>query len=83
VRAKIKLCIGAKYASSLYKALQAEVSQPAPEKGRISISLDNSCIVMEVDSPTISGLRAITNSFLLLAYASYSTLNTAEDRRLS
>ena len=75
MKAEIKLCLGDSV-RHVFRSLIAEASQPSPEKGRATISLEGDCVVISIESNTISGLRALTNSFLLLAYASYSSLKT-------
>jgi KEOPS complex subunit Pcc1 len=78
----LKLCLG-KYSTPIYTALLAEVNQPSPEKGTVSIGLEEDCIVLHIKSETISGLRALINSFLLLVHASYSSLKASGAVRLN
>ncbi|MCE4624469.1 MAG: hypothetical protein F7C35_01210 [Desulfurococcales archaeon] len=73
MKASIKLCLGP-FTASVYEALKAEENQPAPEKGEVSIALSQDCLLIRIASNTISGLRALANSFLLLAHASYCSL---------
>jgi tRNA threonylcarbamoyladenosine modification (KEOPS) complex Pcc1 subunit len=72
-KAEYLLCLG-KHTNSVYRALLAELNQPAPEKGSISLRMNDECIVILIESESLSGLRALSNSFLQLAYASYATL---------
>jgi tRNA threonylcarbamoyladenosine modification (KEOPS) complex Pcc1 subunit len=65
----------------VFDALAAEMSQPAPEKGRVEVALEGDCLVIRVHSGTLSGLRALLNSFLYLAYAAYGSLKNSERRR--
>ncbi|MCE4602473.1 MAG: hypothetical protein F7C08_03400 [Desulfurococcales archaeon] len=62
------------HAEEVEKALRAELGQPAPQKGRVRIRVEDGCLVIEIESPTLSGLRALSNSFLYLAHAAYSSL---------
>lgn len=76
-RAKVRLCLG-EYSPHVYRALIAEKNQPAPEKGIVDINIVDGCVVIIVSSSTLSGLRALLNSFLLLAHASYSSLSVLD-----
>ncbi len=73
MRAEYKLCLG-ESVKPVYRALLAEVNQPAPEKGVVSLDIEGDCIVMRIEAKNISGLRALSNSFLQLAYAAYSSI---------
>ena len=77
MRASIVLCLGG-YSERVYRALLAEERQPAPEKGRVKLGLSDGCLEISIESNSISGLRALANSFLLLAHAAYSALREAE-----
>ena len=77
MKVNIMLCLG-EYSLMVYRALLAEEKQPAPEKGRVKLSLSGGCLGILVESDSLSGLRALTNSFLLLAHAAYSVLREAE-----
>ncbi|MCE4627680.1 MAG: hypothetical protein F7C34_00830 [Desulfurococcales archaeon] len=76
-RARVKLCLG-EYSAHVYRALIAEKNQPAPEKGAVDVYIEDGCLLIAVYSGTLSGLRALLNSFLLLAHASYSSLMALE-----
>lgn len=71
---KFKICLDGK-ADALYKSLLAEVNQSAPKKGKVKIEFNNDCIYLFVSSETLSGLRAISNSYLNLIYAIISSLS--------
>lgn len=58
----------------VFEALLAELDQPSPEKGRVDLSLERGCLRIKIESGSLSGLRALTNSFLLLSYAAYGSL---------
>ena len=73
MEAKYTLCIGTD-AQFVYNALEAELKARAPDKGDIRINLEDDCLIIEIKSNTISGLRALSNSFLLLVYSAYSSL---------
>ncbi len=72
-RASVRLCLG-EYTGPVYKALLAETRQRAPQKGQVEVIVDGDCLIIEVKSEELSGLRAITSSFLYLAHAAYSGL---------
>ncbi len=76
--AEVRLCLG-EYARPVYEALLAETRQRAPQKGVVSVALDGDCVVISIRSGELSGLRAITSSFLYLAHAAYSSLASSED----
>jgi len=63
---------------SLLRALRAEIAQPQPEKGRVRLSAEGNCISLKITSSDISGLRALSNSFLYLIYAATSSINAVE-----
>ena len=77
MRAEILLCLGY-YSHRLYRALLAEEKQPAPEKGRVTLAVEDNCLKILIESSSLSGLRALFNSFLLLAHAAYSALREAD-----
>lgn len=74
---EIKIC------NSLYRTLVAslktEISQPQPGKGKVIMNDEGGCLVLKIVSNNISGLRALTNSFLYLLHAAFSTLETTKD----
>ncbi len=76
-RARARLCMG-EYARHVYRALLAELRQPAPRKGSVSISMEDGCLVISIESGSLNGLRALLNSFLYLAHAAYSSLVESE-----
>jgi tRNA threonylcarbamoyladenosine modification (KEOPS) complex Pcc1 subunit len=63
-----KICVG-NVANALYRSLIAEVNQEAPKKGKVSIEYNNDCLYLTISSDTLSGLRALSNSYLNLIYA--------------
>ncbi len=75
-KASYKICIP--HAEEVEKALRAELSQPAPQKGRVTLRVEDGCLVIEIESPSLNGLRALSNSFLYLAHAAYSSLEAAD-----
>jgi len=79
IRGEYRLCLGDN-TRPIYKALLAEMRTPSPEKGRVSVSIKQDCLVLEISSQSFSGFRALTNSFLLLVHAAYSAIIGAEER---
>jgi len=77
---EIMLCLGPKV-KHIYNALIVEAAQPQPHKGVVNVraTSDGECLVMEIKSSSLSGLRALTNSFLYLVHASYSALSSSID----
>lgn len=73
---KIKICDP--LAPILVNSLKAEISQPQPQKGNVNIKVENECLIVEISSNSISGLRALTNSFLYLIHAAISSLRSVE-----
>jgi tRNA threonylcarbamoyladenosine modification (KEOPS) complex Pcc1 subunit len=63
---------------SVFEALRVELAQPQPEKGKVFLTKENNCLKLLIKSNNISGLRALTNSFLYLIYAASSTLETLQ-----
>ncbi|MCE4613694.1 MAG: hypothetical protein F7C07_07695 [Desulfurococcales archaeon] len=76
-RAEIELCAG-ELSKHIFEALLAELDQPSPEKGSVSLRLGEGCLRIRIESWSLSGLRALTNSFLLLTYAAYGSLKQGE-----
>ncbi len=73
---KIRICDPV--APVLMSSLRVEASQPQPQKGNVNIKVENECLVVEISSNSISGLRALTNSFLYLIHAALSSLRSVE-----
>jgi len=73
---KIRICDP--MAPILMDSLTVEVSQPQPQKGSVNVKVENECLVVEISSDNISGLRALTNSFLYLIHAALSSLRSVE-----
>lgn len=76
-KALIEICphSGAK---AIYTTMKAEEMQPAPGRGRVRVRMENGCIEVEVESRDLTGLRAVLNSYLHLAYAAYSSITALE-----
>ena len=71
----IRICLDKNRAYALVKALKAELGQPQPEKGVVGVGLDGEgCLLLTIESVSVSGLRALTNSFLYLIYAALDSL---------
>jgi len=73
VRALYRLCLGP-CTASVYEALLAEERQAAPQKGGVRVFLEGQCLAVQVKARDLTGLRALSNSFLLLAHAAYRAL---------
>jgi len=73
LRGEYRLCLGSD-SIHVYNSLQAEVKSKGPDKGRVELRLEDDCVVIIVESDSPSGLRALTNSFLLLAHSAYSAI---------
>jgi len=73
IEEEIELCLGDD-SLPVFKALIAEVKQPSPNKGSINIQLKGGCVSLKIKTSDISKLRAISNSFLNIIYAVYSTI---------
>ena len=73
MRARVKLCLG-EAARSVYGSLAAEVAQGGPAKGDVEVLIEGKCVIVAVSAESISGLRALVNSYLLLAHAAYSAV---------
>ncbi|WP_172633875.1 KEOPS complex subunit Pcc1 [Caldisphaera lagunensis] len=69
-----KICSNDKI-DPLYKSLLAEVNQSSPKKGKVRVELNDNCINLFISSNTLSGLRAISNSYLNLIYAIINSLS--------
>jgi len=78
IKGTYKLCLG-KYSIPIYEALLAETRTPSPEKGKVNVDITDDCLIITISSNTISGFRALTNSFLLLTYAAYSSLKIGDE----
>ncbi len=80
-RAEVVLCLGSSRThilKALRESLEAEVKHPAaPQKGRVSVDVVDYCLRVTVESPTLSGLRALLNSYLYLLHAAYAALEAA------
>ncbi len=79
MKALFKICLE-EYTEPIYEALKAEEGQSAPEKGTVKITRDGDCISIIIESADLSGLRALSNSYLLLLHAAYSSLVGASAR---
>ncbi len=63
-------------------ALEVELNQPQPEKGLIKMKKEGNCLIVIIKSKDLSGLRALSNSFLYLLYSSISVLSEIEKKHL-
>ncbi len=79
MKVAFKMCLE-EYTEPVYEALKAEEGQSAPEKGTVRIARDGGCISIIIESVDLSGLRALSNSYLLLAHAAYSSVVSASAR---
>ncbi len=75
MQAEIKLCLGP-YTNPIYHAIKAETTQASPAKGEADVKIEENCLKLVIKSKDLSGLRALTNSYLLLIYAAYSSLKS-------
>ena len=77
-KAEVVLCLEdsrIRILEAIRESLEAEVKHPAaPKKGRVSIDVVDHCIRVTVESATLSGLRALLNSYLYLLHAAYAAL---------
>jgi tRNA threonylcarbamoyladenosine modification (KEOPS) complex Pcc1 subunit len=73
ISGEYKFCLG-EHARSLYTSLLAELEAPSPDKGEVKIRLEGDCLILYINSPSLSGFRALSNSFLLLIHAAYSAI---------
>jgi len=78
-KADFTICDGMKALRPVALSLEAELAQPQPEKGVVTLTLDESCLRIHIESVTISGLRALSNSFLYLLHAAMASIEVAED----
>ena len=69
LRAVIEICPGGAVARPLYEALKVEESQPSPDRGRVTVTLEGDCVVLRIEPRDVGSLRALANSFLYLAHA--------------
>ena len=77
--ARVELFLG-EAAKGVYEGLMAEAAQAGPAKGKVTISLRGDCVLLSVESDSYSGLRALLNSYLLLAHAAYSAITLSQPR---
>jgi tRNA threonylcarbamoyladenosine modification (KEOPS) complex Pcc1 subunit len=84
-RALVEVCLAdVATAKAVEEALRAEVEQPAaPRKGRVSMARRGSCVMLRVEAASLSGLRAILNSYLYLVHAAYSALEASRGASFS
>ncbi len=73
MRARVELCLG-EASRSVYESLLVEARQGGPSKGSVMVRLRGGCVEILVESDSYSGLRALLNSYLLLAHAAYSAV---------
>jgi tRNA threonylcarbamoyladenosine modification (KEOPS) complex Pcc1 subunit len=79
----VRVCLEPSLLEAVKEALEAEVRQPAaPSKGRVGISLERGCLIVDIESDSLSGLRALLNSYTYLIHAALSSLWAASHARL-
>lgn len=67
-------------AASIRDALAPDLARLPKTEGRAEISLKNSDIIFEVETPDIVSLRASINSYIRLADASYRCIASATNK---
>jgi len=79
----VKLCLYPELLNAVEEALEAEVRHPAaPSKGRVEVGIEGGCLVLVVESDSLSGLRALLNSYTYLIHAALSALKEASQAKL-
>ncbi|BAF34791.1 hypothetical protein APE_1440a [Aeropyrum pernix K1] len=78
-RARLRLCLGTD-SEAIYRSLEAEARQRGPSKGVVKLGMDDGCVVLHIRARDLAGLRAITNSFLLLIHASLAAISGSATR---
>jgi len=82
-RGIVRICLEPGLLEAVKEALEAEASQPAaPSKGFVRVSLEGGCLIVMVESESLSGLRALLNSYIYLTHAALSGLWEASRARL-
>ncbi|AFU59308.1 MAG: KEOPS complex subunit Pcc1 [Nitrososphaera sp.] len=77
-RAKIRVSAkSSRVAASIHDALAPDLKRLPKTEGRAAISLKNSDIIFDIETPDIASLRASINSYIRLADASYKCIVTA------
>lgn len=78
IKLTVNLCLDSGgEAAALYTSLKAEEMQPSPDRGRVRVSMEGSCVRLEIEPRDLNSLRALMNSFLYLSHAAYSTIREA------
>ncbi|MEB3816492.1 MAG: hypothetical protein LRS46_00915 [Desulfurococcales archaeon] len=74
--AQITLCIEAPYSGAITLSLKTEARQPAaPAKGVVEIKEEDGCISVVIESDSLSGLRALFNSYAYLIHAAWESVH--------
>ena len=74
-RARIRISAKSKRAAaSIRDALAPDLKRLPKTEGRAKISLSNSDVVFEIETPDVASLRASVNSYVRLADASYKCI---------
>lgn len=74
-RARIRISAKSRRAAaSIRDALAPDLNHLPKTEGRAEISLKNSNVIFDIESPDIASLRASVNSFIRLANASYNCI---------
>ncbi|MEB3851743.1 MAG: hypothetical protein LRS49_04080 [Desulfurococcales archaeon] len=77
-KATLRVCGPRRLVGAVAESLEAEAMQPAaPSKGSVEVSREGECIMIVVGSESLSGLRALVNSYLYLLHAAWSALEAA------
>jgi tRNA threonylcarbamoyladenosine modification (KEOPS) complex Pcc1 subunit len=71
-RARIRISAKSRRAAaSIRDALAPDLKRLPKTEGRAEISLKNSDVIFDIDTPDVASLRASVNSYIRLADASY------------
>jgi tRNA threonylcarbamoyladenosine modification (KEOPS) complex Pcc1 subunit len=74
-RARIRISAKSKRAAaSIRDALAPDLKRLPKTEGRAKISLSNSDVIFEIETPDVASLRASVNSYVRLADASYKCI---------
>jgi tRNA threonylcarbamoyladenosine modification (KEOPS) complex Pcc1 subunit len=74
-RARVRISAKSRRAaSSIRDALAPDLKRLPKTEGRAEISLSNSDVVFDIETPDVASLRASVNSYIRLADASYKCI---------
>ena len=74
-RARIRISAKSRRAAaSIRDALAPDLKRLPKTEGRAEISLSNSDVIFEIETPDVASLRASVNSYVRLADASYKCI---------